>query len=165
MDYIFQIGSAIGFTVIMTTLISIGRKLQILDDMREDIRKLKHNTNAIANFLTKNSEFDLKELQPFSPLQLTDIGKGLISSLGFDKVFADHKQEFFSLIDEEQPKLKYDVEIAAIKAIAALYDQDYMQFLKIYMYNNPTRNLENIAPTLGVYIRDAYLAEHGEIVE
>jgi hypothetical protein len=40
-----------------------------------------------------------------------------------------------------------------------------MKFLKVYFYNNPTRNLENTAPTLGVYLRDRYLADHPEIKE
>ena len=165
MDTLYQIISTIGIAFTIGILLSMGRKLQILDDMGENITTLKHNVTVIANFLTKNSEFDPRELKPFSPLQLTDIGRELITSLGFDKVFAEHKQEFFSFIDEEKPKLKYDVEVSAIKSIIFLYDKDFMQFLKIYLYNNPNRSIDNVAPTLGVYIRDAYLAEHPEIVE
>ncbi|HEU0080991.1 MAG TPA: hypothetical protein VFQ72_03125 [Candidatus Paceibacterota bacterium] len=40
-----------------------------------------------------------------------------------------------------------------------------MKFLKAYFYNNPARNLPNTAQTLGIYVRDLYLAEHPEITE
>jgi hypothetical protein len=40
-----------------------------------------------------------------------------------------------------------------------------MEFLKIFFYENPARNMENTAPTLGVYIRNKYLAKHPEITQ
>ncbi len=157
---------AIGVSSIVISLIYIGRKLQILDDLKITMEKMKQNLNVVCNFLIKNNDnFDPNELKTLSPFQLTQIGKDFISGLGFDKVFKDHKADFLTFIDSEQPKLKYDVEASAIKSISVLYDKEYMQFLKVYFYNNPTRNFENTAPTLGVYIRDAYLAEHPEIVQ
>ena len=116
--------------------------------------------------MTKSdSQFDPKELQGYSPLQLTADGKKLIRDIGFDKVFQEHHEDFCGYIDDEEPKLKYDVELAAIKSISALADKDYMQFLKVYFYNHPSRNMQNVAPTLGVYIRDKYLEKHPEITE
>jgi len=40
-----------------------------------------------------------------------------------------------------------------------------MAFLKKYFYNNPTRNLGNTAPTLGVYLRDRYLEQYTQIMQ
>jgi len=85
--------------------------------------------------------------------------------LGFDNIFKEHKLDFFNYIDEEKPKLKYDVEFSAIKSISFLSDKPYMEFLKVFFYNNPNKNIENTAPTLGVYIRDKYLEEHPEITQ
>ena len=100
-----------------------------------------------------------------SPLTLTTEGEGFIKEIGFDKVFREHKSDFFEYIGEDKPKLKYDVETAAIKSISLLYDKDYMKSLKIFFYNNPDKNIGNTSPTLGVYLRDMYLAEHPEITE
>ena len=109
--------------------------------------------------------FNPSELKPYSPLALTPQGEELIKKLGFNNVFSEHKEDFFALIDAEQPKLKYDVENAAIKAIYLLTDRPYMDFLKVFFYNTPDRGMEDTAPTLAVYVRDAYLAAHPEITQ
>jgi hypothetical protein len=98
-------------------------------------------------------------------LQLTNTGKKLITDIGFDAIFEENKSDFVEFIDSEMPKLKYDVELAAIKSISALSDQEYMNPLKVFFYNNPKRSLQNVAPTLGIYIRDDYLEAHPEITE
>ena len=156
----------LGLPTIIGTALYIGRKLQVLDDLKLAMDKVKQNLNVVCNFLIKdNNNFNSTELQTFSPFQLTQIGKDFISEIGFDKVFQEHKIDFFTFIESEQPKLKYDVETSAIKSISFLYDKDYMKFLKVYFYNKPSRNFENTAPTLAVYVRDIYLAEHPEITQ
>ena len=79
------------------------------------------------------------------------------------RFFKEHKKDFFDFIDEEDPRVKYDVELSAIKSIYFLLDKTFMNFLKTYMYNHPEKRINSIAPTLGIYIRDYYLAEHPEI--
>jgi len=96
---------------------------------------------------------------------LTEAGNKLIKEVGFDNVFKENKTDFFSFLDGEHPKLKYDVEVVSIKAIYVLADKPYMQFLKVFFYNKPDRNMDNTAPTLGVYVRDKYLEEHPEITQ
>lgn len=156
----------LGLPAIIGAALFMGRKLQVLDDLKLTMDKVKQNLNVICNFLIKNNEnFDSTELKTLSPFQLTQIGKDFISKIGFDKIFDGHRSDFFDFINSENPKLKYDVETSAIKSISFLYDRDYMKFLKVYFYNNPLRNFENTAPTLGVYVRDAYLAEHPEIIQ
>ncbi|MEK7095049.1 MAG: hypothetical protein AAB917_00100 [Patescibacteria group bacterium] len=161
-----EILTLIGVGTLILGLIHIGRKLQILDSLQTTSDKIKINMNVICNYLIKNHDsFNSIELETFSPFQLTPKGKVFISSLGFDNIFEKNKKEFFDFIDSENPTLKYDVENSSIKAIAALYGKDFMKFLKVYFYNNPTRNIENTAPTLGVYVRDKYLEAHPEITE
>lgn len=157
--------TTIGVISIIGGLIYIGRKLQILDTLTVTTDKIKNNLSAVANHVIKNYEFDPSELKIYSPVKLTDIGKEFIKTLGFDNVFERNKSDFFSFIDSENPKLKYDVELASIKSISVLYEKEYMSFLKVFFYNHPARNIENTAPTLGIYIRDQYLAEHPEITQ
>ena len=158
--------TTIGVAAIIGGLIYIGRKLQVLDDLQTTIEKVKVNVKVISDYLTiASKDFNHKELQSYSPLTLTKEGQKLIQTLGFDKVFEKNSKDFCEYIDSEQPKLKYDVEKAAINAVSALSDQDYMAFLKVFFYNNPDRSLNNVAPTLGIYIRDKYLKKHPEITE
>lgn len=156
----------IGIPAILTAFIYIGKKLQILNDLHVCVEKIKVNLSVISNYLTRNhTTFNSSELQTLSPFQLTEEGKKFIKDIGFDNVFEQHRNDFFTFIFAENVKLKYDVETAAIKSIAVLYEKPYMEFLKVYFYNHPSRNLENTAPTLGVYVRDMYLEAHPEITQ
>ena len=163
---LFNILLSAGMLGILGAFLYIGRKLQLLDDLTNTTEKIKANVKVIGDHLTKSdNEFNHAELQSYSPLKLTKVGNDLIKTIRFDKVFAEHKDDFCQFIEGEDPKLKYDVELAATKSIAALADEDYMEFLKVFFYNNPTRNMQNVAPTLGVYIRDKYLESHPEITK
>lgn len=156
----------VGVLGILGAFIYIGRKLQVLDDMNKTTQKIKTNVKVISDYLTSTSaDFDHTELQTYSPFQLTPKGQEFIKELGFDVVFEKHQDEFFAFIDSEEPKLKYDVERLAIKSISAHYNKHFMDILKVYLYNNPGRSLKNVAPTLGVFIRDKYLEAHPEITE
>jgi hypothetical protein len=169
MNYLETINSivlVIGIPSIVVALVLFGRKLQILEDLDGLCKLMKHNIVVIGNYLTRNhNTFNPSELRTMSPYTLTDQGKNLISSIGFDKVMANNKADFFSFIDSEHPKLKYDVENSAIKSIHFLLDKPYMEFLKVFLYNNPSRSMRDLAPTLGVHVRDAYLKEHPEITQ
>jgi hypothetical protein len=136
------------------------------DGLKHDIDILKYNIKVICDHLIKSGgSFNPSELKATSPYQLTDEGMERIREMEFDTVFDEQKQSFFACIDTEKPTTKYDVEVAAIKSIYVLGDKPYMKFLKIFLYNTPTRTIENIAPTLGVYVRDKYLEKHPEITE
>lgn len=166
LDNIKTILDLLTLPTIIGAYIYFGRKIEVLDRLEKDMDKVKNNLTVVCNFLIKSSkDFSSSELKTFSPVQLTEIGMDFIKTLGFDKVFEEYKKDFFNFIDSENPKVKYDVEISAIKSISVLQDKDYMQFLKIYFYNNPVRNMENTSPTLGTYIRDEYLKYHPEITQ
>lgn len=163
---LLDILTAIGIPSIIGGLIYIGTRLQILNDLKKTSDTMKGNLKVIGDHLTKyDTQFDPKELQSMSPLQLTDEGRNLIEQIGFDTIVEQHRDDFCDFIDNEKPRLKYDVELAAIKAVMALSDKEYMSPVKVFMYNNPNRTLNNLAPTLGVYVRDIYLESHPEITE
>lgn len=157
---------AVGIPAIVLALIFIGKKLQVLDTLEKSADKIKHNLKVVGDYLMRyHQDFNPNELQVLSPLQLIPGGEDFIVQVGFDKVFIANKTDFFKFIDGENPKLKFDVEVAAVKSIYGMSDKVYMNFLKILFYNKPVRNMENTAPTLGIYVRDKYLAEHPEITQ
>jgi len=157
---------SVGVPAIVVALITIGVKLHTLSTIEKAVDNIKHNLKVMGDYLTRHhAKFNPTELRALSPLSLTEQGKKLIKDMGFEEIFEDHKAEFFSFIDSELPKLKYDVEVAATKSIYLLADRPYMDFLKVFFYNNPDRNMENTAPTFGVYVRDKYLEAHREITQ
>ena len=148
----------------LTAVLYFGRKLQILEDIQVTMEKIKHNLKVVTDHLIRtNKDFNHQDLRDYSPLRLTGEGRQLIKQIGFDKVLEQHKDDFMDYIKEEEPRLKYDVEKLAITAVHINSSKSYMDFLKIYFYNNPQRDIQNTAPTLGVYIRDIYLKNHPEI--
>jgi hypothetical protein len=159
--------SLVGIAVVCGWLVSIGRQLQVLDDVKTTTEKIKYNVKVVSDYLIKHGggKFNSAELRNYSPLQLTENGLAFVKNIGFEKVFEENRAEFFACIDGEHPKLKYDVESAAVKSIFLLNDKPFMNFLKVYLYNNPTRTLDDVSQTLGVYIRDKYLEGHPEIIE
>jgi len=166
MDLIDILLSA-GIATVLGACVYIGRKLQMLDDLKKTTDKIKLNVKVIGDYLTtSNADFNATELQAYSPIQLTEEGRKLIDELGLDDICEQNSDDFFHFIDSMEPKLKYDVEVAAIQSIYAVYEQqEYMDFLKVFFYNNPKRHLKNTAPTLGIYVRDKYLEQHPEITE
>jgi hypothetical protein len=169
MNYLNIINTAvvtIGLPTLIICAVYVSRKLNVLDTLCIASDKIKGNVKVISDYLTKHhTKFNPSELQAYSPLRLTEPGKLFIKELGFDNVFGEHKNDFFQFLEGEHPHLKYDVEIVATKSIYALSEKSFMSFLKVYFYNHPDRNMENTAPTLGVYVRDAYLVAHPEITE
>ena len=110
---------AIGVATTVGGLIYIGRKLQILDDLKIVTDKVKGNLKVISDFLIRdNKNFDSSELQVLSPFTLTAVGENFIKKIGFQNVFNEHKEDFLRCIESEKPKLKYDVETAAMKSIS-----------------------------------------------
>ena len=80
-DSINGVISIIGFTSTIIGFIYVGRKLQLLDDLKETSEKIKHNVKVIADFLTaKEPEFDVSKLKHYSPLRLTDHGMAFIKT-------------------------------------------------------------------------------------
>ena len=115
---ILQILSVVTAVASLGWIIWVGRKLQVLDDLQATSEKIKHNVKVISDFLiAKAGDFNHSELQNYSPLALTENGEKFIRDLGFDKVFEANKADFFNCIDHDAPKLKYDVEISAIRSI------------------------------------------------
>ena len=161
-DFISKIFTYLGTTAIIGALIWIGRKLQILDDMKLSMDKMKYNIKVICDALVKSNsiDFDHEKLKSYSPLQLTDKGKEFIKKIGFDKAFDENKEEFYKFINLENPKMPYDIELASIKAVLFLFDKDYFASVKDYLYNNPNEKKTQITNVLGIYIRDNYMTDH-----
>lgn len=165
-EIINKIFIVVGVPAAMGGMIYIGRKLQSLDDLKRTMAKVKHNLKVIADSLVKsNISFDPRDLRNYSPVTLTEEGLKRIQDVGFDSIVEQHQHEFFSFIKSEEAKTKYDLEIAAIKSISGLFNKDYFNSIKSYLYNNPQVDEKALKTTLGIYVRDRYLAAHPEITE
>ena len=152
----------IGIASIFSCLIYIGRKLQILDDLKATLKKVKYNLKIVADYLIQETDFNHGDLKTYSPIALTESGRKRISDVGFDEIFKEHKQDFFDFIISEKAVTKYDIEISAIKSLSALLYKEYFNPLKEYLYDNPNVDDKQLKLTLGIYVRDEYFKAHPE---
>ncbi len=152
---------AIGIPSIIAGLIYIGRKLQILDDMRDTMDKMKVNLKVVCNALIQLNLLDGNKLQTYSPVKITSVGEDYLKKIGFDKIFSEHFQDFFDVINTEKPQTDYDIENAAIRSIYVLFDKPYFDLVKDYLYNNPKEDRKELMNVAGIYVRDRYMEKKG----
>lgn len=83
MDKVLNIIVIIGIPSAIGAFVYIGRKLQILSDLKTDVAKIKNNLKVVSDYLTKHqNKFNPSGLPALSPLQLTEEGKKFIENLG-----------------------------------------------------------------------------------
>lgn len=154
----------IGIPSIFASLIYIGRKLQVLDELNITVDKIKNNLKVVIDFLIQNNNnFPCSRLANYSPISLTQDGHDFLQKISFYQIFETHKKDFIECINEDSPKSKLEVETSAIKSILFLFERDYFKSVKDFLYNNPFENKNDFAKIAGVYIRDQYLRLHPEI--
>ncbi|OGH64188.1 MAG: hypothetical protein A2821_03810 [Candidatus Magasanikbacteria bacterium RIFCSPHIGHO2_01_FULL_41_23] len=155
----------VGIPSLLLGFLYIGKRLQLLDDINNTVKSLKHNIKVICDHLiSKFDGFDHTLLVNYSPLKLKPEAVKLLEIIGFIEMFKQHKQDFFDLINNEQPKTKFDVELQSIKAVLILFEKDYFTEVKNYLYNNPNVEYKKFAQVLGIYVRDKYFNEHKMIL-
>lgn len=166
MDTFIKICVCIGVPSIVVCLIFIGKKLQVLEIVKENVEKIKGNVKVISDCLVASEgiNFEYSRLKAYSPLGITDIGRKHLLDISFIKIYNDHKTDFFDFIDKEKPTTKYDVELNSMRSIIDLLNKDYFAQLKAYLYSHPNDDLKSIIQLCGVYVRDKYLEEHKEII-
>lgn len=145
----------------------IGQKLQILTSLNKTSNTIKANIRAISNALidSETVEWDGRYLKDYSPLTLTQEGIEYLKQTNFIDVFEQHENDVFDYIIQESPQTKYDVENASVTSVLSLADEEYMEPVKVYLYNHPKDSMSKLAKIAGVYVRDKYLAAHPDIKE
>lgn len=150
--------SGIGITVIAGALLYIGRKLQILDDLKKTVDKIKTNVKVVSDFLISSElPFDSNMLQNYSPIQLTGPGKDYLKTIGFMDLFNTHAGDFYSCIEKETPTTDYDIENASIRCVLQLFNKEYFRPIKDHFYNNPKEDKGSFIRVAGIYVRDRYM--------
>jgi hypothetical protein len=145
--------------------ISMGKQLEPINTK---LGKVKDNVVVIITHLSATASargrLDTNLIQVMSPMVLTDQGRQVLNDSGFVDIVESPacRAEVLSYLDRQLPNTRLDVENQAILSVSALLEKDFMNPVKVYLYNNP--NIRETFVTLaGIYIRDEYLKDHPEI--
>lgn len=140
---------------------------QDFDSIKEDLTAIK--VVMVQKFPNSANVFSVKK----SPRRLNELGEKIFSQINGKDFLNEHKDFFFSKIDELNPKTELDVENAANFACSGFTDNDIFNELKDFVYNAPSltiqdENKENksyditlgdVCYILSLPLRDMYLKE------
>lgn len=109
--------------------------------------------------ITSSAAFNIE-----SPKALNDYGIEILKGSGVDKIIDENYVHFVSKIDgDEKPKNGLVVEERAFYAINEEEDNDMLNAVQVYLYENSRMAFETIALIGSIYLRDKYLDDNPTI--
>src|SRR3989344_4456496 len=141
MDLLLSFGTAIlgGLVVLGGWLLIIGRKLQVLDDLKEGLDGLKKDVGRIDDRLevfSQSATGAIVEIQTHltsrgfkinqrvaytsgSPIHLTDYGETILKESGFFDAMENEstKQKMIAVVKAKNPQTNYDIQQFATDAM------------------------------------------------
>lgn len=165
-----------GGTVVMAGMfLKVGRKMQVLDDIKSDTGEMKKSISTINNrcFKLESATVELQtvltgrgrkfsqklEVAPGSPLKITPYGEELAKQIDAYNFVEEHKDFFFSSIENKTPLTAYDVQTVARSILDEALSNPIMNKPKSFAYENGM-NIDVLLNILGVILRDKYLLSH-----
>ena len=171
MSPLLELTMSIGIAAIIGGLVVVGRKLQVLDDIKDDIKDTKNFCNdasvAVVEIQTHlaSKGYSIKNRLAYtanSPLKLTEYGKDLMENSGFDKIVANPEKRRFliNLVKRKNPKTNYDIQQYSMDTMAELVEinDSIVIPLKEYAYKEGL-TLEIILNSAGIVLRDEIMKE------
>ncbi len=157
---------------IMFTII-IGACVGIVATVLGGVWFIVNKALGVSCFSHRIDEVDKRTTNAVCDLHNKDI-----NAMNGAEFLDEHKDFFFSLIDEYKPKTALDVENAAHAVCVASTDNDMFNGLKNFVYNSPSYivtdvngqerpydlSLPDVCFILSLPLRDMYLEAHPEIL-
>lgn len=161
-----------GLVVAFGWSITLGRKMQILDDLRQSVVGLnremrnldKRVTNDVRGLDVRLSgvEGRLSSVtRTGSPVELSDIGQAAVSGSGLDRIIDEQQPELMAKLKERKASSAYDIQEASRQLVEEMaFTPEQEQRLKAFAFQQGlTLNEMYIAGA--VYLRDIALKELG----
>jgi hypothetical protein len=151
---------------------TIGQYKEKVDSLKEDKEKLftkqellRTDVDRLLEFKVITQKFlDRNLFESHSPLQLTAVGKELVSASGFKLIFELLKDDLAKKLGALGPKTKYDVQEKALTLMDSLTEYDPFAPIKTYAFNNG-KDFGQILRAGAILLRDYYLEKHPEITQ
>jgi hypothetical protein len=153
---------AIGLPTIVSALIYIGRKLQVLDNLKMEVDTnirpdLKDVRERLATWEGKSAGL----YQSQSPISLTKEGRRYLLESGLLSFIDENQEELMQQCDHERSmQTPYDVQQVAFEFFDELdLPDDIEQQVKTFAYNHGV-SMDSMRRIAGIYFRDLCLKAH-----
>lgn len=174
LELIHQLNSSV--FVLLTILVCIGWALYkiggwtaIFKHQDDKINKLETLSEKIIELKTKveliyDNTNPRKTVAAFSPISLTEIGKGIADKIKANTILEKHISKLASEVEAEKPKNAYDIQMASMKVakekMITLLNEDELSAVKQEAYNRGII-VEDIMSVFGVLLRNHVLNQKG----
>jgi hypothetical protein len=168
-EFLLSIGSSIvgGLIVLAGWLLTVGRKFQILDDVRmgqvklqQDIKEIERDIRNTAERVSAIEGKLSGAVKSESPLSLTSLGNEYLNESGMKFIIDAHRNDLLEKIKDNYLPTAYDVQSFARELInedLEFSEQEENQ-LKNYAYAKGV-SLNVIKDAGALYLRDIALPE------
>lgn len=152
--------TVIGIPAILAACIYIGRKLEVLDSVRDRLENIYERFIKVeerVNTLWKD------EVAPaHSPRQLNDLGKKILSESGIKEIIESKKSELLAQVKALKPTNAYDAEQATLNVVSEIgkHCPDVLLKLKDGAFR-VGQGTETVLLVGGFYLRDLIFPELG----
>ncbi len=146
----------IGIPTIIVGAIYIGRKLQILDD-------LKPLRDKFAIVESRVSDLWADRTAPaHSPRQLNDKGESILTGSGIKEVIEEKKNDLFAKVKETNPSNAYDAEKVILDVVSKIpeYYPELVAKLKDGAFKTGN-DLDTVFLVGGIYFRNLIIGDLG----
>lgn len=148
----------LGIPVIIGVLIHIGRKLQVIDDLKSGFNSLQTDVRDLISRISK-MEGRLEGVSASaSPVQPTELGAKYIRESGLENILNENKNTLFDTLKKMLPAnyAEYDVQESARRVMMSLKDSSIMRPVKEYAFKEGIE-IEVILGVGGLWLRDDFL--------
>lgn len=173
-DVALKIIAGIGIPTIVIALIYIGRKFQILDDLKDGFKNIGDKIERIGKEVSEvDSRVSKIEGKLFgvaigaSPIKLTPLGQEVLQNSGILVILKPKTQFLITKIKEQKPQTAYDVQeltknIFTIENLELSQEEENK--LKNYAFTKGI-TLNDVLYASAIYFRDVALQELGFKIE
>lgn len=136
----------------------IGRKLQIMDDLKTGFKDLQTDVRDLINRISK-MEGKLEGVSASaSPVQPTELGARYIKESGLEKILDERKTSLCDNLKNSLPQnyAEYDVQETARRVMLSLKDEPMMRPVKEYAFKEGVE-VEVILGVGALWLRDDFL--------
>jgi hypothetical protein len=140
--------------------VTIGRKLQIIDDLKKEVEKFKSQMIMLIERVSKLEGRVDQMTNPHSPLAPTAKGVRYLQESGLAAILNDLEKHAW-LIDQlkadlPEDYLDYDVESSSVHVLVGLRDDQMIRSVKNFAYEHGV-TVESILAIAALWLRDDFL--------